>query len=191
MPSALSDPSPTLFVFVIIIVALLGLFWLRSKKTGDLVRFLAGAGALLALFLIDRFVESPREQMVRKVEEMAKSSQDKKWEDVFLHVSDSFKYKTMAGGEIDKKVLREKVKQADSIPEFSGFGVSNLHRAEFRPIDDKNAKIGFSARVKHIEHWIIAVFTKDADGQWRMSEFTAYPPDKQDRAARVGIMGLD
>jgi hypothetical protein len=195
MPTALSDPSPTLYLILIIVALVLAGVWLRRQSRGDLIRFLIAIGALLAVYLIDRFCESPREEASRKIEEMAQASRDKKWDDLFKHVADSFKYNGPSGIEIDKKGLREKLKLVEGIPEFKGAVILDMHRADYRVIDEKTATVGFLACAKDypVKRWfVIATFAKEPDGQWRMTDFKGYDELKQDHhGPQIAINGLD
>lgn len=194
MPTALSDPSTTLYIALIIVVALLALLWMRSRKRNDLIRLLIGGAALLAVFLIDRFVESPREEASRKVEEMAKATETRNWDGVFNHISDSFLYKGPTGTVMDKKTFREKVKGVEKFAEFKGVAVWDLHRADHRIVNENNFTIGFRAQASGIppsQSFIIAAFTKDPDGQWRMSNFTRYNFAKRENGPPETIPGLD
>jgi hypothetical protein len=186
MPTALSDPSTTFYVILLIVVFGLAAFWLRKKSRGNLIRLLLGVGVLAAVFLIDRFFESPREEATRKLHEMAQASQDNNWNPFFNNVSDSFKYKSPSGAEFDKQTFRDWATTIAAIPGFKGVIVWDFHRADFRPIDNDNFKIGFRAKPKDVpnlesEVWIVATFHRDPDGQWRMSGFNCYDRNKQDR----------
>jgi hypothetical protein len=197
MPTVLSDPSPNLYAVLVIIVLVLAGIAYRRQKRGDVIRFIVAVAALVALFLIDHFVESPREQASRKVLAMAQASQEKKWDDVVTHVSDSFKYHGPNGHEFDKEGFRQLGKRAESIPEFKGFVVTDLHRADYRILDEKNFKISFTAFPREVPNpeyrfWIVATFTMDPDGEWRMSTFNRYDPVKQDhRGPALTIPGVD
>lgn len=90
MPTFLAEP-PVLLYAVLLLAALatLGL-WLRSRKRWALVAL--GSFVVLAgvLFLLDRLYESPREQSVRIVTEMAESIKKKDWTTFSGHVSEKF-----------------------------------------------------------------------------------------------------
>src|SRR5262249_25495090 len=63
MPTVLSDPSPTLYVILGALVIIFGAIAARRQKRSDVINFAIPAVLLLALFLIDRAFESPREQV--------------------------------------------------------------------------------------------------------------------------------
>jgi len=173
MPTALSDPSSTLYIVLGAIVVVLGSIAARRQKRADVINFAIPAAALLALFLIDRFIESPREQTVRKIADMGRASRDKKYDELFKHVSDSFKYKST-----DKKALMERAKQAEGIG-FGGIAEYALDRSQFKQIDETTLEQGF--RVKHngqpeLHFFVVGTFKKEADGEWRLTTFKLFDP---------------
>lgn len=173
MPTFLTDPTPTLYILLGTMVIVLGSIALRRQKRGDLISFAIAAAVLVALFLIDRVEESPREEVVRKIAEMGTASRDKKTADVFKHVSESFKYKSL-----DKKGLQDKARQAESFG-FGGISQYAVDRSRFKEIDGTTVEQGFG--VKHngqpeIPFTVLGTFKKDADGQWRLVSFKLYDP---------------
>src|SRR6478609_6144232 len=108
MPTAFSDPSPTLYLVLGVVTVTFGAVAVRRQRRSDVINFLIPAALLLALFLIDQAIESPREAAVRKIKEMGTASRDRKYDDLFRHVSESFKYRSL-----DKKGLRDRARQAE------------------------------------------------------------------------------
>src|SRR5687767_486314 len=90
MPTALSDPSTALYAVLGVAALVLGLLALRRQRRSDVINFAIPAAALLAVFLIDRFVESPRETVTRVLKEMEVASQERRYDEMFQHVSDQF-----------------------------------------------------------------------------------------------------
>jgi ketosteroid isomerase-like protein len=173
MPTVLSDPSPTLYVILGAVVVIFGAIAVRRQKRSDVINFAIPAVLLLALFLIDRAFESPREKVEKAIKEMGTATRAKKHDDVFRHVSDSFKYKSL-----DKKGLQDKARQADVIG-FGGISEYDLARSGFRAIDDNTIEQGF--RVKHagqpeVHFFVVGTFKKDPDGEWRLSTFKLFDP---------------
>lgn len=172
MPTVLSDPSTTLYALVAVMVAVLGAVYVKTRKRGDLIRLVIGVAALAALFIIDRLVESPREEATRKMREMAAASKSKKTEDVFKHVSDSFEYNRMKKAQFEdmwKSLIAR-------YPDFNGIDVDGLGRHDFEPVDDKKVKVGFDVwptgyGLPEYRYYCTATFVKDPDGQFRMQTF--------------------
>jgi ketosteroid isomerase-like protein len=173
MPTFLSDPSQSLYIILVAIAVVLAAVAVRRQRRSDLFNFLIVAIPLLALVLIDVAVESPREQVEKAIKEMGTATRAKKVDDVFKHISDSFKYKSL-----DKKGLQDKARQAEAIG-FGGISEYDLARSGFRAIDANTIEQGF--RVKHngqpeAHFYVVGTFKKDTDGQWRLSTFKVFDP---------------
>ena len=168
MPTALSDPTTALYTILAAITLMLGVIALRRQKRSDVINFAIPAVALAALFIIDRMVESPREQIVKNLQEMEAASQNKKLDELFSHVSDKFQYKTL-----DKKGLRDKANQAESLPNWQGIkiGAGTLNRDGFAIKDDTAEQkfevmpIGLPGNEYRYE--CTATF-KNEGGKWRL-----------------------
>ena len=174
MPAVLSDPSPTLYAILAILVAALAANWLRNRKRGDLVRFLAGAAVLVAVVVIDKLVESPREETARNMREIVTATKEKKVDDLMKHLSDSFNWNGMK-----KDQFKEMVKGVMSRSEFNGVDIDGLTRGDFETVDDNKVKIGFDAwptgyGIPDYRYYCKATFVKDPDGQFRMQTFDLY-----------------
>jgi ketosteroid isomerase-like protein len=173
MPTAFSDPSTTLYVILGVLVVIFGSVAVRRQRRSDVINLAIPAALLLALFLIDQAVESPREVAVRKIKEMGTASREKKADDLFRHVSDSFKYRSL-----DKKGLRDRARQAEAMG-FGGIAEYDVARSGFKTIDENTVEQGF--RVKHtgqpeVHFYVVATFKKDPDGEWRLATFKLFDP---------------
>ncbi len=71
MPNFLSDPPFLLYAILFIGFVVAGAVWYRLRSRKSLIAVTAIGALLGVLILIDRFVESPREESVRRVEAMA------------------------------------------------------------------------------------------------------------------------
>jgi hypothetical protein len=172
MPTAFSDPSPTLYLVLGVVSVIFGAIALRRQRRSDVINFLIPAALLLALFLIDQAFESPRETVVRKLKEMESASQARKYDELFKHVSESFKYKSL-----DKKGLREKATLAEGyFPD--GVRIWNLSRANHKALDDGTLEQEFDVQPvgsPQFRYQCVGVFKKDPDGEWRLVTFRLYP----------------
>lgn len=182
MPTALSDPSPALYLILGVITVIFGAIAVRRQRRSDLINFLIPAALLLALFLIDKAFESPREAVVRKLKEMESASQARKYDELFKHVSDSFKYKSL-----DKKGLRDKATVAEGyFPE--GVRIWNITRDNHKEMPDGTLEQEFDVQPvgsPQYRHQCVGVFKKDPDGEWRLVTFRLYPvvgggPERQE-----------
>lgn len=171
MPTVLSDPSTTLYALVAVMVAVLGAVYAKTRKRGDLIRLVIGVAALAALFIIDRLVESPREEATRKVGELVAATKAKKADDLAKNLSDSFSWNNM-----NKEQFIAWAKDVMARSEFNGIDVDGLGRHDFEPVDDKKVKIGFDVwpagyGLPEWRPYCKATFVKDPDGQFRMQTF--------------------
>lgn len=172
MPTLLADPTRTMYIVFGAMVVILGAMALRRQKKSDVITFVISAVLLLALFLIDWAYESPREKVVRTLEEMKSASQARNYDDVFKHISNDFKYKSL-----DKKAFRERATIAEGyFPE--GVDIWNLTRSNYKPMADGTIEQEFDVQpVKNpqFRYQCVAVFKQEADGEWRMITFRLYP----------------
>jgi len=182
MPTALSDPSPTLYLILWVVTVIFAAVAARRQRRSDLINFLIPAALLLALFLIDWAFESPREVVVRKLKEMESASQAHKYDELFKHVSDSFRYKSL-----DKKGLRDKAGQAEAyFPD--GVRIWNATRANHKEMADGTLEQEFDVQPvgsPQFRYQCVGVFKKDRDGEWRLVTFRLYPvvgggPERQE-----------
>jgi len=174
MPTFLSDPSISLYIILSVLVFVLIGIWINRRQQGDLIRLLAGVAVLVAVFLIDRFVESPREESTRKMQEIAAATKAKSADGVGQHISESFEYNGM-----NKAKLLDWVKSVYGNSQFEGIDTSGYGRSEFEKIDDNKVIIVFevwptSYGLPEYRHFCKATFAKDPDGQFRMWTFSLY-----------------
>src|SRR6516162_7013044 len=90
--------------------------WWRTRQRKYAAVAVAAAVAILTLSLLDRFVESDREQMIRKVQEIANGVRARDFQSIFQHVSDDFRR-----GAFDKAQFRkyaEDVSHSRNVTEF-------------------------------------------------------------------------
>jgi hypothetical protein len=148
--------------------------FLRSQRRRDLILFLVGAGALVTLFAIDHFVESPREETTRKIKEMASASKARNIGDITKHMAESFYYNGR-----NKSETRELFNRILENTNFGGVDVTAFSRDEFQEIDDKTAKVRFEVwptgfGLPEFRYSCWATFVKEPDGQFRLKTFDLY-----------------
>jgi hypothetical protein len=172
MPTLLSDPTSTMYVVFGTMVVILGALALRRQKKSDVITFAVGAVLLLILFLIDRAYESPREHVARKLREMESASQARKYDELFKHVSDDFKYKSL-----DKTALRARASVAEGyFPE--GVRIWNVTRNNFKVMQDGTIEQEFDVQPVNnpqFRYQCVGVFKQETDGEWRLITFRLYP----------------
>jgi hypothetical protein len=149
---------------------LLGL-WVRNRKRGWLAGVAVVALLGLAYFLLDRVVETGREQIARKLQEMAAAVKARNTDGIFRHISDTFRVQGR-----DKASFRADV---DGI--LRSGGVSDLEVWNAQVTDD-NGGVSFFAKPKgrlpgtDAYYLVRARFVKEGDGQWRLDSFQVFKP---------------
>lgn len=172
MPTVLSDPPPAVYFTLFLAALIVGGLWVRYRRRSLLLAASVVLALLLLLFAIDRTTESPREQAVRRVNEMAAALTERNWTRFAEHVSESFD----AGG-LKKADLK---RGFDLGVQYSVRAVAwDYALAEPVTYTDDTVAIRFDAKAetpsgqplaKHVQ----ATFGKDPDGQFRMRSFATF-----------------
>lgn len=197
MPTLLSDPPFLLFGVIALaaIVPAVAAFLLptdpRSRPKRQ--RTLLGASgfcilALVVLILLDRFFESDREQMIRKLNEMSAGVREGDMNRVFSHVSDSFRK-----GSHDKRSLRALAETSRRQGRVTEIKIWDEKMESFDP-DSGKATFSFSFKVEgsaaNNAPWRCKThFRKESDGQWRLQDFDVFNP-LVDQNTAIQIPGL-
>jgi hypothetical protein len=172
MPTLISDPTSTMYIVFGAMVVILGALALRRQKKSDVITFVVAAVLLIAMFLVDRLVETPREQVERKLKEIQSASQARNYDEAFKHVSESFHYRSL-----DKKALREKARLGEQyFPE--GVSIFQVNRSDFKEMTDGTIEQEFAVQPKNngqFRYQCVGVFKKDPDGEWRLFTVRFYP----------------
>jgi hypothetical protein len=142
--------------------------------------------ALAMLFLIDRLFESPREEAERRVKEMAQAI-DTRNKEVFLsHIADSFQYQGESGQ--STTISREALRQSPLWSALNQYNVTHVaawdfSRDDFTEFDANTIEIGFlgkaEAEGKPIPAYFRAKFTRQPDGQMKLTGLASYDPVKR------------
>jgi ketosteroid isomerase-like protein len=148
--------------------------WWRTRRKNYLIG-LAAIVILIGLYeLCHLLVETPREQIKRKLDDMAAAVQAYDTQRIFQHISDQFQFQGYNKAEFRQQVQRvfnqrwlESLKVWDQ--EWEPGNNSNTYQGHFRakPRGPFNAEEFYLVR---------ATFIKDPDGQWRLQEFRVYNP---------------
>lgn len=184
MPTILSDPPFALYAVLALAVIACGAIWLNRRTRRSLIAFLVSIALLAGLFALDRLFESPREEANRRVQEMARAI-DARNQDAFLsHVADTFDYQGEGG---PRKVSREDLRRSGVWSILQQYqvhvGVWDFDRNDVREIDPNTVEIGFLAKAesgdKQIPMYLRAKFTRQADGQLKLSGLSSYDAMKR------------
>ena len=183
MPTFLSDPPQVVYTILAATLLAAGLVWFNRRSRRSLVVFLGLLAAVLAVVLIDRFFESPREEAVRRVQAMARAADAKDNEAFVSHVADKLEYR---GSGATITLTREQLRQSPFWHQLRQF---NAHVAtwDFSRSDvigkGDTIEIGFMAKGeangKMFPVYFRATFSPQPDGQMKMSAFESFDPMKR------------
>jgi hypothetical protein len=171
MPDWLVEGDTTVYALLALLGVIFVALWWQSRNRGYVIAAGIVGVLLLGYFLLDRLVESDREQMIRKVREIAAAISSRNPDAAFAHVSDDFRR-----GGVDKKGFRN---FADGRVR-SGFvsdvvvwdcNVTEQNRANRRGAVECYFKVHGSFGETPPGAFVRVVFKLDNDGQWRVQDF--------------------
>ena len=189
MPTFLSDPTlGTYLVLLVVTLAAVGL-WLRNRDRRTMAVAAVAVALLLALFGIDRAVESPREEAVRKVREMAAAANARNWTAVGSHVGEKFDYTGMTKTRF-LAFVTPLATQHNATVNFKDFDRDN-----FEELPGGRVRVGFVAQVttpgqQLVPFYVRAEFAKDADGAYRMATFKVYDYITREQGGEQKLPGM-
>jgi hypothetical protein len=182
MPTFLSDPTQG---FYLVLIAFFVIALVLAGKNQDRRSFQTlgiATVAIAAVFLIDRFVESPREQAVRKIEEISAAINERSAERMLANVSDSFDYKGRKKADLA---------QAVELAERHGVRTATWDFNRDRVVAESNdIEIAFEGKAEgprgepFMKHFR-ARFVKDPDGQYRLQTFRVFDYVQKEQESEI------
>jgi hypothetical protein len=171
MPDWLVEGDTSIYALLALLGVVFVAIWWQSRKRGYAVAAGVIGVLLLGYFLLDRLVESDREQMIRKVREVAAAISSRNPDAAFVHVSDDFR---RSG--VDKKGFRNFADgrvRSGFVSEVAvwDFNVTELDRAAHRAVVECFFKVRGSFGETPPGSFVRVVFRLDTDGQWRVQDF--------------------
>lgn len=179
----ISDPPQILYILLGGALVVTGAIAAQKQDRRAAIPFGIAALLLLLLFLIDRLVESPREEAVRRVHMMQLAADVKNPDALAEHVAD--KVMIAAGDGEGKTVTREELKASSF---WSMLKAQNVHvavwgfsRDDVKEINDNTIEIGFMGKGEipggqQIPVYLRATFTKQSDGSRKLTVLRTYDP---------------
>jgi hypothetical protein len=188
MPTLLSDPPQTLYLILGGVVVVTAAIAARRQDRRSLAVFGVALTLLLLVWIIDRAVESPREEAVRRVNEMVHAADSHNPEAFVAHLADTVEYK---GVDAPRTMTREQVRNSQFWSQLRTFGVHvaawDFSRDDVKEIDANTVEIGFlakgEAQGRQFPVYIRATFARQADGQFKLTRFATYEPMKRTNEA--------
>src|SRR6185437_1241683 len=147
MPTFLSDPAPAFYLIVLAFVVITAAVAGRNQDRRSIIRFAVALAVLLAVYGIDKAVESPREEAVRRIEAMAHAADAKNPDRFVEHLADSVEFRNSAQPIVLKKGAVHNLPFWSLLRQYNvRVTVWDFSRDDFRLIDDNTLEIGFSAK---------------------------------------------
>ena len=192
MPDWLIEGDSTIYLLLAAVGVIAAVAWWQMPKKWLLAVATVAFAMIGVLFLLDRQFESDREQIGRKLNEMAAAvTQPPDMNKIFTHVSADFRY-----GPADKAQFRKFCDQISRGREVREMKVWDYRVKELSK-PRKRTEITFQFKVKAAGTGIPeeafyrcdATYALDPDGQWRLLTFKVFPLTGGDSPLRVP--GLD
>jgi len=190
MPVWLSDPSPTVYVFLTMIGVAAVWYWFRSSQTWRVTLTVLGILlAIIAVVVIDILVESPREEAVRKLQWMAASANAREWDRVFAEFAEQFRYHGSDRSQFRSLVVPNAERHQAQI-QFKSFD-----RESVAMLGEGHWRLGFIAQVTSpsfeiVPYYVEAEFLREPDGQYRMLGFQVYNIARRVQGGEETVPGL-
>lgn len=145
--------------------------WTRTRQRWAAIASAVLGGLLFGYFLLDRAVESDREQIARKLHEITTAVSNRDYTGAFSHVSDSFQR-----GGVNKVGFRKYVdqrRQNEFVTDVQvwDIAVPDLSRESKRALAECFFKVRGSFGETPPGSFSRVTFTLDPDGQWRVQNF--------------------
>jgi hypothetical protein len=190
MPTVLSDPSPTLYLVLVVACVVTGAVWFRTRKRNHLIVFAIAVALLALLFLCDRLFESPREEAERRVKEVVAAVNARDFERAMSHFSEGFEYhglkkNNFMSSRLQNTLATQNVRVA----------VWDFTRGDVQQEGDDQVTIGFMSKgesnLGQFAAYARTTFVRDPDGHFRMKSVKIYgDPLRRANDQEIAIPGL-
>ena len=185
MPTFLSDPPFAVYISLVVAVIVTGMLWFSRRDRNSSIALGCALSLLVAIALLDHLFESPREESVRRVNEMIEAANARNPEAFLNHVADAIQYQGESSNTIT--VTKDELRRSGFWGILRQFNVQvaawDFSRSDVAYIDDNNIEIGFlasgKADGKQIPMYFRAKFTRQPDGQMKLSALASYDPIKR------------
>jgi hypothetical protein len=184
MPTFLSDPAPAFYMVLLAFALVTGMMALRNQDRSNGIRFGIAMGILLLVAVIDKAIESPREEAVRRVTLMAEAADAKNADQFVEHLADTIEYR---GGSQPIGMKKDEVR---TLPFWEMLRQHNVHvavwnfsRDDVKQTDANTIEIGFNAKGEIAKGeatnglfpiYMRATFKKQPNGQWKLTAFASF-----------------
>ena len=177
MPLPLADPSPTFYVLLSLLAVVAGGLAARFQTRGHHLRAGVAVALLVGLFLCDTLAESPREEAVRAVRELAAAITARDQTGFLARLSESFDYKGRKKADFGNAGWWAEARRLGVTATVSGF---DRDKTVYQEVSGVPAVlIAFDGLgslpdgVRMPRHFT-ARFVRDPDGRYRLQTFTPF-----------------
>lgn len=187
MPTFLSDPPQTVYLVLGALLVVTGAIAAQKQDRRAVIPFAVTFFLMLAVFVIDRAVESPREEAVRRVHQMAMAADAKNAHtfspDAFgEHLADEVSIgaegqaKTLSRDQLKSHHFWQMLRQANV-----HVAVWDFSRDDVKVLDDNTVEIGFMGKGEldggqQIPVYCRARFSKQPDGSFKITSLRTFEP---------------
>ncbi len=174
MPDWLAESNPTLYFLLACVAIAFAAAWWRTRKRHQAIAAGVALALLAGAYLCHRLVESDREQMVRKIDEMSAAVRARQLDAAFRHVAESFRVAS-----VDKKSFRafaDSMQQSRQVDEFVAWDYEPGPTSR----ESKSGELSFRFIVRGSfgktppTYFAKTQWVYDADGQWRLKAFELF-----------------
>jgi hypothetical protein len=183
MPTFLSDPPTAVYLALALAVIVTGYLWFTRRERKSTLAFAVSLALFGLIGLLDYLFESPREESVRRVQEMIGAANARNREAFVSHIAERFEYEG-EGAEAKKTITRDQLLRSGFWDVLAHFNVTvaawGFDRSDVKLISDETIEIGFlasgKAEGKQIPLYFRARFTRQPDGQMKLTNLASYDP---------------
>ena len=193
MPTFISDPPQALYIVLALALVVTGGLAAQRQDKRAAVPFGVAFLLMVAVFVLDRVFESPREEAVRRSFQMAVAA-DAKNPDAFAeHLADTFEF--AYGNEQPKPINREEFKKSPFWALLKQHNpkiyAENFSRDDVKQIDDNTVEIGFMAKGEAggtpYRAYVRATYRKQPDGTMKLVLVRLFDPIDHSKPPPVTI----
>ena len=187
MSDWLFEGRPTVYVILAAVAVLLFVAWVQTRKRPWFYAAVASLALVGLYFLLDRLVETDREQILRKVEEMSAGVRERSVDRIFANVSEQFHLN--GSGRAAFRQLADRALRTGEVTDVTvwDFAFPEDFRTRVRRTGTAGAPEQDGARVSFMVKpqgprlgapffRCDATFVRDPDGQWRLFTFQLFQP---------------
>lgn len=183
----IADPPQWVYLVLAGLLVVTGALAAQKQDRRRALAFGVAFLLMLAVFVLDKLLESPREEATRRVY-MMQVAADAKNPDLFVeHVADKLEIQS-------RPTTREDLRKSGFWPLLKQFNVRvavwGFSRDDVKVIDDNTVEIGFMAKGeieggKQLPVYCRGTFKKQPDGSFKMVTFKAVDPINRTNAVEI------